>query len=168
MIYMGQEFNVQRDRNLGDFTWPPGRVREVTVSTAGRAGSRAAPALPYAAGRRLRPRGDGRFAWTLGPWMDQAHGGGRKVVGWRLRPTGFAYDAMVALLNFEPVPVLVDLELGLAVAGSSSPTSTPSTTSPRSAPTRRLDPTALHSGDGRFTGFALPSSSGFLYKWERS
>jgi hypothetical protein len=28
------------------------------------------------------------------------------------------------------------------------------------------DPTALHSNDGRFGAFELPSSSGFLYKWE--
>ncbi|CAA9425298.1 MAG: hypothetical protein AVDCRST_MAG66-2921 [uncultured Pseudonocardia sp.] len=29
------------------------------------------------------------------------------------------------------------------------------------------DPTALHSVDGRFAGFELPGSSGFLDKWER-
>ena len=28
------------------------------------------------------------------------------------------------------------------------------------------NPTALRSADGRFGGFLLPSSSGFLYKWE--
>jgi hypothetical protein len=28
------------------------------------------------------------------------------------------------------------------------------------------DPTALHTDDGRFGAFDLPSSSGFLYKWE--
>jgi len=28
------------------------------------------------------------------------------------------------------------------------------------------DATALFSGDGRFGGFELPASSGFLYKWE--
>ncbi|MCW5976423.1 MAG: hypothetical protein KIT09_00020 [Bryobacteraceae bacterium] len=28
------------------------------------------------------------------------------------------------------------------------------------------DATAFHSNDGRFAGFALPSSSGFIYKWE--
>jgi len=27
------------------------------------------------------------------------------------------------------------------------------------------DPTALHSTDGRFAGFTLPSSSGFIYRW---
>jgi hypothetical protein len=27
------------------------------------------------------------------------------------------------------------------------------------------DPTALHSTDGRFASFTLPSSSGFIYKW---
>ena len=30
----------------------------------------------------------------------------------------------------------------------------------------RNDPTALYSADGRFSSFELPSSSGFLYKWE--
>jgi hypothetical protein len=27
------------------------------------------------------------------------------------------------------------------------------------------DPTALRSADGRFAGFTLPGSSGFVYKW---
>jgi hypothetical protein len=30
------------------------------------------------------------------------------------------------------------------------------------------DPTALHSNDGWFCGFTVPSSSGFVYKWERA
>ena len=30
------------------------------------------------------------------------------------------------------------------------------------------DPTALHSADGRFASFTLPSSSGFIYKWTAS
>jgi hypothetical protein len=30
------------------------------------------------------------------------------------------------------------------------------------------DPAALHTADGNYGGFTLPSSSGFIYKWERA
>jgi hypothetical protein len=59
------------------------------------------------------PASAGQFVWIAGPWMDERHGGGRLVVGWRARPNQHAYDTMVVLLSFEPGPAHVDLELGL-------------------------------------------------------
>jgi hypothetical protein len=31
----------------------------------------------------MTPAGAGQFTWILGPWMDNRHGGGMPVVGWR-------------------------------------------------------------------------------------
>lgn len=166
MIYMGQEFNVERDRNIVSFDWPPGgpdsngfyRWASRLVRLR-----RRYPALRIAG---YDPALDGRFTWILGPWLDQTHGRDRIVLGWRLHPNDRPYDTMIVLLNFEPIPVRVDLELGLSgtwvkladldIVNDIPPAGTNSAT----------DPSALHSDDGRFAGFNLPSSSGFLYKWE--
>jgi hypothetical protein len=103
------------------------------------------------------PAADGRFAWILGPWMDGSHGGGCAVVGWRARPPDPRHD-LVVLLNFEPYDVPVDLELGRAGSWR------------KLADLEQLtegadDRTALESRDGRFAGFVLPSSSGFVYRF---
>jgi hypothetical protein len=116
--------------------------------------------------RGYNPAATGQFAWILGPWMAPNRGGGRKVIGWRSRPNGFAHEALIVALNFEGSDVQVDLDLGIsgtwvkladidrvndiAPEGSNSPT----------------DPTALRTDDGTFAGFTLPNSSGFIYKWE--
>jgi len=165
MLYMGQEFNVERDRNEVSFRWPSPPESSGFFQWTRRVIHlrRRYPGLRLTG---FDPAGDGRLAWILGPWMDERHGGGRRVAGWRARPGPDAHEAMVVLLNFEGHEVLVDLELGLpgiwvkladmdrvddiAPAGGNGAS----------------DPTALRSADGRFGGFALPPSSGFVYKWE--
>jgi hypothetical protein len=98
--------------------------------------------------------------------MDPTHGGGRKVLGWRLHPNGFAYDTLFVLLNFEPLPVMVDLELGLAGSWVKLADLDTVDDIPPQGTNSQAHPTALHSHDGRFSGFALSSSSGFLYKFQ--
>jgi 1,4-alpha-glucan branching enzyme len=165
MIYMGQEFNTHRPRNVVTVPWP----QRLEDSGFFQWASRLINLRRRYPGLRLRgydPAGDGQFTWILGPWMDGAHGGGRRVIGWRARPSGSPNETIVVLLNFEGGDTVVDLELGLGgrlvkladiervndipPAGSNGPG----------------DATALQSQDGRYGGFVLPSSSGFVYKWE--
>lgn len=166
MIYMGQEFNPERDRNIVRFTWPAdgpdssGFFRWTRRLVRLR---RRYPALRIAGSN---PAEDGRFAWIAGPWMDERHGGGKKVVGWRLRPTPNDLDTMVVLLNFEGFSVPVDLELGRAGTWVKLADVDTANDLPPEGSNSAGDPTALHSADGRFSGFELPASSGFLYKWE--
>jgi hypothetical protein len=167
MIYMGQEFNVERDRNIVSFTWPTnGPESNGFYRWASRLISlrRRYPALRIAGDN---PAGDGRFNWILGPWLgDEARGRGRKVLGWRLRPNRFAYDTMVVLLNFEPFTVRVDLELGMVGTWVKLADLDSVNDIPPYGTNSATDPVALYSSDGRFGGFELPSSSGFLYKWQ--
>jgi hypothetical protein len=112
------------------------------------------------------PAGAGRFTWILGPWMDAAHGGGKMVLAWRLQPSSFAYETMVVLLNFQGYSVTVDLELGRAGTWVKLADVENANDIPPEGTNSAQDPTALHSADGRYAGFELPPSSGFLYKWE--
>ena len=166
MLYMGQEFNVERDRNIVSFPWPAEGPESNGFYRWARRIVHLRRRYPGLRISGSDPAGDGRLSWILGPWLDGAHGGGRKVVGWRLRPSRFAHDAMVVLLNFEPFPVRVDLELGLAGSWVKLADLDRVDDIPPNGRNSTADPTALHSDDGRFTAFDLPGSSAFLYKWE--
>lgn len=166
MLYMGGEFNVERDRNIVSFTWPPngpgsnGFFRWASRLIRLR---RRYPALKIAGDR---PDADGRFTWILGPWMDIRRGQGKRLLGWRTQPNSLPNDRMVILINFENHTVNVDLDLGLAGAwvkladldnvNDIAPEGTNST----------HDSSVLRSNDGHFFNFSLPGSSGFIYKWE--
>jgi hypothetical protein len=98
--------------------------------------------------------------------MDARHGGGRAVVGWRARPNEHPWDTLVVLLNVTPHDAEVDLELGrpgiwVKLADIDTVDDVPPVGGNGASAA-----TALHSRDGRFTPFVLPSSSGFVYKWE--
>jgi pullulanase/glycogen debranching enzyme len=166
MIYMGGEFNAERDRNIVSFDWP---VAGPTSNGFYRWASRLIqirrryPALQVAG---ENPASDGRFTWILGPWMEERYGRDKRVVGWRMQPNQFAHDTMVILLNFENRPITVDLELGQPGIWVKLADVENANDIPPGGTNSRHDSTALRSEDGRFSGFELPSSSGFLYKWE--
>ncbi len=166
MIYMGQEFNAVRDRNVVRFDWPADGPDSSGFYLWTRRLIRLRRRYPALRIAGSDPAADGRFAWILGPWMDQRHGGGKLVLGWRLRPTPNAFDTMVVLLSFQGFPVTVDLELGLAGTWVKLADVETANDIPPLGTNSAADPTALHSADGRFVGFELPASSGFLYKWE--
>jgi hypothetical protein len=157
MLFMGQEFNSEQPRNVVTVGWPPDPAADPFFIWAAGVVSlrRDNPGLRMDG---YNPAGDGRFTWILGPWMDGSHGGGHAILGWRARPDGNPQHDLVALVNFEPYDIPVDLELG------------------RAGTWRKLadidqvtdgsdDATALDSRDGRFTRFTLPSSSGFVYRF---
>jgi hypothetical protein len=98
--------------------------------------------------------------------MDDRHGGGRRVLGWRSRPNADPRDALVVLLNFEGHEVSVDLELGIPGTWVKLADIDRANDVPPEGTNGPGDPTALHSADGRFAGFDMPGSSGFVYKWE--
>ena len=165
MLYQGQEFNVRRGENEVAFSWPASLAEHGFFQWT----SRLLHLRRRYPGLRLTgfaPAEDGRFAWVVAPWADAAHGGGRRVIGWRARPTPAMHDALVVLLNFENHAVTVDLELGAAGIWVKLADIDRIDDVPPAGSNSRHDATVLHSNDGRYGGFALPSSSGFIYKWE--
>jgi len=165
MIYMGQEFNVDRPRNIVNVRWPDDLSQQPFYQWTSRLINlrKRYPGLKIAGSN---PYETGQFQWILAPWMEGNHGGGNKVIGWRSKPNGEAYDAMVVMLNYENHDVQVDIDFGIpgkwvkladqddvndiAPLGNNS----------------EYDPTAIETRDGRFNGFNLPGSSGFIYKWQ--
>jgi hypothetical protein len=112
------------------------------------------------------PAEDGRFTWILGLWLDGRHGGGQKIVGWRAQPNQFAHDTMVVLINFETGARTVDVEFDLPGIWVKLADIDQVEDIPPDGENGTDRPTAIHTGSGRFLEFVLPSSSGFIYKWE--
>lgn len=163
MLYMGQEFNVDRPRNRVQFTWPDDLSRHQFYQWV--KGlihlRRRYPGLRMA-GSNLAE--EGKFQFIIGPWLEQ--GKGRSVIGWRVNPSGEPWEQMVVLFNFEPYDVTVDIDFGtpgkwvkladIDRVNDIAPVGTNSVQDPATIDTL-----------GSFKGFTLPSSSGFVYKWER-
>jgi 1,4-alpha-glucan branching enzyme len=164
MIYMGQEFNLERPRNVVAVDWPANLDQHGFYQWCRRL-VRLRRRYPGLRLRGFDPAAAGQFEWILGPWLDESHGGGRRTVGWRAHPNDRPTDTLAVLLNFEGFDVQVDLELGrpgawvrLADIDRVDDLPPDGTNDPR-------DPTALHSTDGRLASLTLPGSSGFIYKW---
>ncbi len=111
MIYMGQEYGIERERNRIDVNWgrhsPQGEFYRWSRGVI-----------------RLRRRYDGlkvcgyhpieegTFTWVLGPWMDNEKGGSRRVIGWRTMDASEEYKRMLVMLNFEAEEVPVEVNFG--------------------------------------------------------
>ena len=165
MIYMGQEFNVERPRNLVTVQWPANLAGHGYFQWAHRL-IRLRSRYPGLKLSGFNPVDQGQFRFVVAPWLGSTRGGGQKVIGWQSRPTPQAHEALLVMLNFENHDVRVDVEFGIPgvwlkladidFVNDIAPAGTNSAT----------DPTALRSNDGNFGSFVLPRSSGFIYKWE--
>ena len=165
MIYMGQEFNVERPRNLVTVQWPPDLDTHGYFQWAHRL-LRLRRRYP---GLKLfgdNPAASGAFRFVIAPWLEASRGGGQKAIGWQARPNEQASDALLVMLNFENHDVRVDVDFGIpGVWVKLGDTDRVNDIAPDGTNSAG-DATALHTLDGNFGGFTLPSSSGFIYKWE--
>jgi hypothetical protein len=162
---MGQEFGVERERNLvyydrpqnpedhAFFCWAAGLIRL----------RRRYPALKL---HGYDPQADGQFEWIAGPWLDARHGAGKRVIGWRATPNDNPHEQMVVLLNFENHPVEIDLELGAPGVWLRLASMDAIHDLPPFGDNGVGSPTQLVSPDPTLPGFVLPDSSIFVYKWE--
>jgi 1,4-alpha-glucan branching enzyme len=165
MIYMGAELNQEQDRNVVTVQWPQDLATHGFYQWARRL-IRLRRRYPGLKLRGYNPAETGQFAWVVAPWLDRRYGGGKRAIGWRSRVDLQPYEALVVLLNFENHDVTVDLELGLAGAWVKlADIDTVDDVAPEGS-NDAGSATALRSADGRFSGFVMPSSSGFVYKWE--
>lgn len=165
MIYMGQEFNVERPRNIITVNWPSDLVQHGFFRWA----SQLIQLRKRYPGLKLHgynPAETGRFVWVIGPWMNTNRGGGRKVIGWRSRPDRRAHDVLVVMLNFENHEVQVDVDFGIPGIWVKLADMDGINDIPPIGNNSTQDPASIRTNDGLFSGFTLPSSSGFIYKWE--
>jgi hypothetical protein len=164
MIYMGQEFGVERPRNRIDLDWPVFlRENHYYQWTAGLI--RLRHRYPGLRVSGYDPAPEGKFAWLLGPWLGEKHGRGKNVIGWATNPNGKPWERMVVLLNFEPYEVMVDLEFPLPGFWVKLADIDGVNDLPPEGENSLDHPTTIKTS-GHFGGFVLPSSSGFIYKWE--
>jgi 1,4-alpha-glucan branching enzyme len=165
MIYMGQEFDLDRQRNLVTVDWPSDLGQHGFFQWAFRLIQlrRRYPGLKL---HGENPAAVGQFSWILGPWMNGRHGGERNVIGWRAQPNEFPHDALVVMLNFENHPIAVDVEFGLPGVWVKLTDIDRVNDIPPGGTNSSQDSTAIRAPDGRFIEFYLPSCSGFIYKWE--
>jgi pullulanase/glycogen debranching enzyme len=165
MIYMGQEFNTDRPRNIVTVDWPQQLAQHGFFQWAHRLVQlrKRYPALKLFG---HNPVDNGKFVWILGPWMSPNRGGGRKVIAWRAHPNQFAHDAIVVMLSFENYPVQIDVDFGVPGTWVKLADLDRVNDIPPMGTNSAQDSTAIRTSDGNFGGFTLPSSSGFIYKWE--
>lgn len=154
MIYMGQEFNLYRERNRVQFEWPKNLEDHAFFQWV----SGLIHLRRNLAGLRMAGSdfiGEGRFQFIIGPWLPE--GRDHAVIGWVAVPTAAAQDRLVVMLNFEPYNVTVGVNFGRAG------------TWVKRADLNGIYPEDFESDrirtDGYFPEFILPSSSGFIYQW---
>jgi len=165
MIYMGQEFNTERPRNIVTVNWPENLEQHGFFQWA----SRLIQLRKRYPGLRLQgynPAEEGEFTWIVAPWLAPERGGGRIVIGWRAMPNGSQNEAMVVLLNFENVEVEVDVDFGLPGVWVRLADIDEVNDLPPVGDNSAENPAAIRTEDGRVEGFVLPDSSGFIYKWQ--
>jgi 1,4-alpha-glucan branching enzyme len=162
MIYMGQEFGVERERNRIKVSWSGHNEESSHFYNWTR--SLINLRKRYAALRLggYNPADEGRFTWLVGPWMKENRGGQKRVAGWKVTGDNPS-EKLLILLNFEnhAVPLEVDFDPGrwvklgdidhindLPPNGNKSP----------------RDPDGIMAG-GAAQPFVLPPYSGFIYKY---
>lgn len=158
MIYMGQEFGIERERNRIKVAWANDSEasKKFYQWTCGLINLRKEH-------EKLRlssynPYDEGKFTWVIGPWFDAKQGGQKRVIGWRLNGSNGSSNLAI-LLNFEnqDVPVAFDLQR----AGRWG----------KMADLEKIiddenlsKEEILYTQDGYVEQFVLPPYSGFVYK----
>jgi 1,4-alpha-glucan branching enzyme len=162
MIYMGQEFDVDRPRNRVQFEWPANlKENSFYQWVRGLFNLRRRYSGLRMSGANLIE--EGRFRFIIGPWMDQ--GRDRVVIGWRAIPSSQPRDQIVVLFNFEPYDVELGVDFGLSGKWVKLADIDHVNDVPPFGNNSRDDSQTIDT-KGFLANFVLPSSSGFIYKWE--
>jgi 1,4-alpha-glucan branching enzyme len=166
MIYMGQEFGVERERNKILVAWDSEseQSRNFYKWTCGLINLRKNHEALKLSG--YNPIDDGKFSWIIGPWMHGNRGGGKRVVGWRVNDS--MDERLLIMLNFEnhDVPVEVDFHTpgrwaklaDLNHVWSENPSEL------EDGYNEADEGISIIETDGLMPEFVLPPYSGFIYK----
>lgn len=165
MIYMGQEFGVERERNRIDLKWieHPAAGSYYHWARGVINLRRRYPGLRVSG---YNPIDAGDFAWVLAPWLDEGRGGGRRVIGWRTLDAGQPHERMLVMLNFEPHDVVVDVDFHTPGWWVKLADLDRVNDIPPAGDNRPGMPDSITTESGWFGHFVLPPYSGFIYKHE--
>src|SRR5690554_1033746 len=168
MIYMGQEYGIERERNRIRVPWDK-YSKETSVFYRWVRGlinlRKRYRALRI---RSYDPISEGKFSWIITPWFNKKRGGKQKAIGWRTDDSGEIGEKFLLMLNFEGHDLTVDLELGTAgswvkLADINHVNDLP----PGGDKNPGDDDTLIIGEDGVFRDYVLPPYSGFIYKLDR-
>lgn len=165
MIYMGQEFGVERERNKVYFDFPAERDNHGFFQWA----SRLMRLRRRYAALKLHgfdPIADGQFDWVIGSWLAERQGAGKRVIGWRATPSENSHDTLVILLNFENHAVELDVPFGQAGSWVRLASIDVVNDIAPDGDNHAEAESSLHLDDGMAYHFVLPDSSAFIYKWQ--
>ncbi len=161
MIYMGQEFGIDRPRNQVQFDWPDNLQDHDFYQWASHLIKlrQRYPGLKLSGDDLI---GQNRFRFIAGPWLEQ--GKGRLVVGWQAKPSETPYEHLVALFNFEPYDIELGIDFGLPGKWVKLADITRVNDLPPFGDNAATAAETIET-EGFLPSFVLPSSSGFVYKW---
>lgn len=164
LIYMGQEFGVDRPRNRIDLNWPEFLKESYYQKwTAGLISLRRRYKGLRVSG--YNPVEEGKFHWLLGPWMEEKRGGGKRIIGWYTRPNESPWEQILVMLNFDPFEQKVEFEFPqpgywVKLADIDRVEDIPPFGE------NSISSFTTIKAEGKPQEFILPSSSAFIYKWE--
>ncbi|WP_027340418.1 alpha-amylase family glycosyl hydrolase [Halonatronum saccharophilum] len=113
MIYMGQEFGVNREANKIDINkiTPDPNCPEFEYNDFYRWAQGIINLRKKYDALRIsgyNPIDTGEFQWLIGPWLKESQGKGKRVIGWKVRS---AKEEIIVLINFERDRVKVKLPI---------------------------------------------------------
>ncbi|MCK8827387.1 alpha-amylase family glycosyl hydrolase [Natroniella acetigena] len=166
MLYMGQEFGINRDANNIDLNKvsPDPNCPEFEYN----------PFLDWT--QRLinlrkkygalkvsgaNPIETGEFSWVLGPWLSEEEGKNRRLIGWKTKDKD-NNDEMLILLNFEGADIKVNL--GLTLEGKWGKIAALDQINDFKTKDEIEPMDILSVGQNKKVDFNLPAYSGFIYK----
>lgn len=111
------------------------------------------------------PADEGKFAWILGPWMDERKGGQKRVIGWRVNDQ--STEQMLIMLNFEGCHVPVEVELASPGCWVKLADIDHVNDLPPKGNKLIHDHDSIITESAWLNDFVLPPYSGFIYKHEQ-
>jgi 1,4-alpha-glucan branching enzyme len=165
MIYMGQEYGVERERNRIKVNWSKYAGDDNEFYQWARSLINLRKRYEALRINGYNPVEEGKFHWLAGPWLEHNRGAGKRVLGWKARSSADPSGQLLVMLNFEGHDVSLNfpfdpgrwIKLGdieqindLPPAGNKDPLDSDS---------------IVVSDDMPEQHFVLPPYSGFIYKY---
>ncbi len=164
MIYMGQEYGIERERNRIDVNWPRYSEGVSRFYTWAQGIINLRQKLEAMKLSGFNPMEEGKFSWVLGPWMEERRGGKHRVIGWRAEEKGEREEKLLIMLNFEGFEARVDLQIEVPGRWVRLADINHVYNGRQNPKDLRERESIVITDRGLVTSFTLPPYSGFIYQ----